>query len=159
MTDADLYARASKRSADYWHQQLRKAPHTRSRTKAHTLAPDRLIVAANTSRLDQVAGKNWLAVGDAAMALDPLSSLGVYNALKSGLIAAQAIDSSLTSDVMELRHYAASVKEDYDACLETRAQYYAAETRWPRSPFWQRRQQKQITAARPPSRMLFGSPR
>jgi flavin-dependent dehydrogenase len=139
MTDADLYARANKRSADYWQQQLRRAPHTGSRTKAYTPAPGRLIVAANTSRLDNVAGKNWLAVGDAAMALDPLSSLGVYNALKSGLILAQAIDSSLTGDATVLQDYAASVEADYDACLETRAQYYAAETRWPSSPFWQRR--------------------
>lgn len=139
MTDADLYARASKRSANYWQQQLRKAPHTRSRTKAHRLAPGRLIVAANTSRLDRVAGRNWLVVGDAAMALDPLSSLGVYNALKSGLIAAQAIDSWLTGDATGLHNYAASVEADYDACLETRAQYYSAETRWPGSPFWQRR--------------------
>lgn len=157
MTDADLYARASQRSADYWQQQLRKASHTRSRTKAHTLVPGRLIVAANTSRLDHVAGKNWLAVGDAAMALDPLSSLGVYNALKSGLIAAQAIDRLLTGDVTVLQNYAACVGEDYDAGLETRAQYYAAETRWPGSPFWQRRkdekaekiqEQKQTTRQR-----------
>jgi flavin-dependent dehydrogenase len=143
MTDADLYARASKHSAGYWQQQLRKAPHTRSRTKAHTPAPDRLIVAANTSRLDHVAGRNWLAVGDAAMALDPLSSLGVYNALKSGLIAAQAIDGSLTGDATGLQHYAASVEDDYDACLDTRAKYYAAETRWPGAPFWQRREDEQ----------------
>jgi flavin-dependent dehydrogenase len=98
-----------------------------------------LVVAANTSRLDHVAGKNWLAVGDAAMALDPLSSQGVYNALQSGLIAAQAIDSALAGDVTAPQKYAASVEEDYDACLETRAYYYAAETRWPDSPFWQRR--------------------
>lgn len=161
MTDADLYARASKRSADYWQQQLRKAPHTRSRTKAHTPVLGRLIVATNTSRLDHVAGKNWLAVGDAAMALDPLSSLGVYNALKSGLIAAQAIDSSLTGNATALQNYAAGVEEDYDASLETRLKYYAAETRWPGSPFWQRREhekaqeireQKQTTRQRHTSR-------
>ena len=139
MTDADLYARASKRSVEYWQQQLRKAPHTCSRTKARTLVPGHLILAANTSRLDHVAGKNWLAVGDAAMALDPLSSLGVYNALQSGLIAAQAIDSSLTGDATTLQKYAAGVEADYDACLKTRAKYYAEETRWPGSPFWQRR--------------------
>jgi flavin-dependent dehydrogenase len=107
-----------------------------------------LVVAANTSRLDHVAGKNWLAVGDAAMALDPLSSLGVYNALQSGLIAAQGIDSSLTGDATVLQNYAAKVEEDYATCLETRAQYYAAETRWPGSPFWQRREDEKAQEIR-----------
>lgn len=40
---------------------------------------------AESSRLDRAAGEDWLAVGDAASAWDPLSSQGVYRALVTGL--------------------------------------------------------------------------
>ncbi|MCF6436707.1 tryptophan 7-halogenase [Pseudoalteromonas sp. MMG022] len=43
------------------------------------------LVAANTSKLEQVAGKQWYAIGDTAMSFDPLSSQGMYNAMASAM--------------------------------------------------------------------------
>ena len=43
-----------------------------------------MLVAAKNSKLKNVIGKNWIAVGDAAAAYDPLSSQGVMLALGTG---------------------------------------------------------------------------
>ena len=46
--------------------------------------------AAHGATLDRQAGEGWLAVGDAALAFDPLSAQGVFNALYTGLAGAEA---------------------------------------------------------------------
>jgi flavin-dependent dehydrogenase len=139
MTDADLFGMASKREADYLQQQRRNAPHMHARVKSRALESGPFVFAANSSRLDQLAGKNWLAVGDAAMAFDPLSSQGVYNALMSGVLAAQAIESSLAGDHKELHRYAVAIENNFAKYLVVREKYYRRETRWPNLPFWKRR--------------------
>jgi flavin-dependent dehydrogenase len=139
MTDADLFGKASKREPNYWQRQLRNVPHTHARIESQVLESGPLIFAANSSRLDRCAGKNWLAVGDAAMAFDPLSSQGVYNALMSGLRAAQTIECSRTGDDRELHRYAAAIENNFDKYLAVREKYYRRERRWPNSQFWKRR--------------------
>lgn len=47
--------------------------------------------------LDQIAGDGWVAVGDAAGFIDPIYSTGVFVALKSGEMAADAICAALDS--------------------------------------------------------------
>ncbi len=74
MTDADIYGRVSKYSRYFWNQQLQRTKHTKTHLNAGVPVSVSQIVSANSSRLDKTAGKNWLAVGDAAMAFDPLSS-------------------------------------------------------------------------------------
>lgn len=139
MTDADLFGKASKRTPNYWQQQRRNAPHTHARAKSRAQESDPFIFAANSSRLDYFVGKNCLAVGDAAMAFDPLSSQGVYNALMSGLLAAHAIECSLAGDQRELHGYAVAIENNFAEYLAAREKCYRRETRWPNSPFWKRR--------------------
>ncbi len=43
------------------------------------------------ARLDHFWGPGWIAVGDAALSFDPLSSQGLFNALYSGMKAGQAV--------------------------------------------------------------------
>jgi flavin-dependent dehydrogenase len=50
---------------------------------------------AGSSRAQAIAGKNWLAVGDAAFAFDPLSSHGITNAIYAAQKAATAIEAYL----------------------------------------------------------------
>jgi flavin-dependent dehydrogenase len=53
---------------------------------------------ANSSKALQITGSNWLAIGDAAIAFDPLSSHGVSNAIYCANAASNAIESKLTND-------------------------------------------------------------
>src|SRR5207247_1983896 len=97
------------------------------------------IVPANSSRLDRVTNGNWLAIGDAAMAFDPLSGQGVYKALESALRSAKLIREYWTGNKSALRDYAAAVEKDFNDYLLMRGNSYAMEQRWPESVFWQRR--------------------
>ena len=73
------------------------------------------------------------------MAFDPLSSQGIYKALKSGIQAAQAVRDHLSGDSGAFLKYASELEEHFDRHLGARAYYYARERRWPDSLFWKRR--------------------
>ena len=139
MTDGDTYANGQRQSPNYWLRQLEKTAHTRSRVESYIPASEPRIVAANTFRLDQLANGNWLAIGDAAMAFDPLSGQGVYKALQSALRAAQSLDQFWTGNTSALHDYAMTVGRDFHRYLVARQAFYSAERRWPASTFWRRR--------------------
>lgn len=134
ITDSDLYGKAQKNDSNYWRQLLQQTVHVQSSIKAYEMDDDNHIVPANTSRLERIAGKNWLAVGDAAMAFDPLSGQGVYKALQWALKAAEAI-------AQDLSGYEAAMIHDFDEYRRIRENFYAKEQRWPESSFWKRRHQ------------------
>ena len=48
-------------------------------------------VDASARVLSKAAGEGWIAVGDAAIAFDPISSQGLFNALSSAMVAAGAL--------------------------------------------------------------------
>ena len=83
---------------------------------------------AGVSKLAQPFGKNWLAIGDAALSFDPLSSQGIFFALYSGVRGAEALlqaweQPSATDKVMA--HYAQLVQKVFEANMERRRYYYA----------------------------------
>ncbi|PHR26097.1 MAG: hypothetical protein COA38_15600 [Fluviicola sp.] len=55
---------------------------------------------ANSSKASQITGSNWLAMGDAAIAFDPLSSHGISNAIYCANLASTAIESHLANDAI-----------------------------------------------------------
>lgn len=95
--------------------------------------------AAHSARLPRAAGTGWLAVGDAALAFDPLASQGLFNALYTGLAGALAAERCLAGESGALDDYAEAlvpVAQIYAAHL---AAWYGVERRWPDSAFWRRR--------------------
>lgn len=147
MTDADIAARETVREPDAWRQRAQLTQATRQRLDARAVEGRPQIASANTSRLASVIGPGWLAVGDAAVSFDPLSSQGIITALESALHAAEAIARHLSIDdqatgepAAALLPYAGRITDIYRRYLVERAQYYGIERRWPDSPFWTRRQ-------------------
>jgi flavin-dependent dehydrogenase len=57
------------------------------RRSAKATGEELVRVDASAARLSEAAGENWIAVGDAATSLDPISSQGLFNALSSALVA------------------------------------------------------------------------
>jgi flavin-dependent dehydrogenase len=96
-------------------------------------------MAAGSQRRVPAASGAWLAVGDAAASHDPISGLGVYRALESGMAAAEAIVARAGGDADAFEGYADAARARFDEYLSQRAQYYRAEDRWPDAPFWRRR--------------------
>ncbi len=132
MTDADLLGARRRPTDQWWHT----APLTRARIGPTIDNVDLRIVSAATSRLPTVTdGARWLAIGDAAIACDPLWGQGIVSALASGRSAAQA----LTGRPEALAEFAFAAQRRFDDYLRLRTHYYRRETRWPHSVFWARR--------------------
>jgi flavin-dependent dehydrogenase len=140
MTDADLLRRDHTPWHALWRARLRQTTHTQSRLDAFEVEALPRVVAAASSRLDRVIGPGWVAVGDAAMAFDPLSSKGLTQALASGICAGEALDGALSGETASLDAYAARANEMFREYARQRAVYYGRERRWPESVFWRRRQ-------------------
>lgn len=140
MTDADLARRLGLADERRW---LALFSETRliSRGVGDAVPQGAAVVrAANSRRLDKVCSTDWLAVGDAASAYDPLSSQGIVKSLRSGIFASYAIaDQLLRSDDAGLVRFQKFVVREFDSYLRTHARYCAEETRWPESDFWRRR--------------------
>jgi flavin-dependent dehydrogenase len=86
-----------------------------------------------------VTGTNWIAVGDAALAFDPLSGLGIYKTIETGLRSSAAIARSLEGDPSGMVEYENWTAEGFRSYLSIRSQFYRSGERWPRSRFWLRR--------------------
>lgn len=140
MTDADLATRAALRDVPGWRARARSTRATIDRIASYALDGAPRLSSANTSRLSSVIGPSWLAVGDAAVSLDPLSSQGIVTALECAIDAAGAIAHHLAGDPSALPNYATGITNLYRKYLVERAQYYGVERRWRTSLFWQRRQ-------------------
>jgi flavin-dependent dehydrogenase len=86
-------------------------------------------VDAGSARLDRAGGDGWLAIGDAAMSFDPISSHGLLTALSTGLAAGET----------SLPDYQAFADTTWRAYARMRHACYASEERWADAPFWRRR--------------------
>jgi flavin-dependent dehydrogenase len=141
MSDGDLVGALGAYRLDGWSGLLGKTVHTCDRVVRLGCQPLTLplVVLANSSRLLEVAGPTWVAVGDAAIAHDPLSSQGIASALLLGLSAADAIAGQLSGRADATEAYRMLVARLHDEYIRGLAYYYGREARWPRSPFWARR--------------------
>ncbi|WP_437618832.1 FAD-dependent oxidoreductase [Sorangium sp. So ce1151] len=144
MTDADLLRRDGRGAEGALCQALLHAPLTRRRLGCGRLAGRPRVAPAESACWDEVAGEGWLAAGDAACALDPLSGRGLVEALSAGLDAARA----LLSGPAAIDAYGRAVHARFAEHLLVRGETYAAERRWPEAPFWRRRHDASRAAAR-----------
>lgn len=159
MTDADLCGRLRLTVAESWQAILQSTQATRQRLgPAHRISTPQ-VHCAHSQRLRRDRASDaglWLAVGDATLAVDPISGSGVLRALRTARAAADTVSELLarphawkgTLDVYE----AERDKECTNYLLE-RAQYYAAEQRFD-TPFWQRRQVMRLCLADAADRTL-----
>jgi 2-polyprenyl-6-methoxyphenol hydroxylase-like FAD-dependent oxidoreductase len=101
------------------------------------------ITAANSCRLDQFGGDGWLAVGDSAIARDPLSGQGMTMAVEAGIAAAAALAAGRRTAITA---YCSRLESEWEDYKHSRHHYYNTERRWTNSAFWQRRHQHPVSA-------------
>jgi len=99
---------------------------------------------ARSARLDQVMGDQWLAVGDAAMSFDPLSSQGILTAVYGGIQAGKALEKIKQGEVDALNAYGEAMEKVWTVYLENKAKFYGSERRWTAEPFWRERMELQF---------------
>lgn len=139
-TDADLPAARDGRTSATLLRRVQAAPMM-GRLFGH---PNNAVAvggycAAHGARLDRPAGEGWLACGDAALSFDPLSAQGLFNALYTGLAAAETADRMLVGDPHAVEAYADDLERVWAAYQGHRSAWYGVETRWSDRLFWSRR--------------------
>ncbi|MDQ3928137.1 MAG: NAD(P)/FAD-dependent oxidoreductase [Chloroflexota bacterium] len=140
-SDADLLPASTLLAPGGFMALIERTAHVRECLVAHgytMLAPPK-VTSAQSARLDRFSGEGWLAVGDAALSFDPLSSQGIMIALFAGMEAGTALRAHLCGDRQALDLYGERLAAIYQAYLNNRLLYYSYEGRWRDRPFWRRR--------------------
>lgn len=141
MTDGDLICTQGTRALPQWRDALARTELTSASIEGCELKWGPRVFSAVSQRLqrnDNNRGR-WLAVGDAALAIDPLSGSGVVRALQTAQAAASTVLSTLDGDETAIGSYEAQLDKDCTEYLLKRVGYYQMERRWPNATFWQRR--------------------
>jgi len=140
MTDADICKRLQLTHVAHWREHLQASQLTHERVANLKISGDTCVRAAHTRCLRSCSGKNWLAVGDAATSVDPISSHGIARALRFGVHASDAIGEYFNSRQSNLNGYEAAVQAEFEKSMILRTEIYRSELRWENAPFWRRRQ-------------------
>ncbi len=146
MTDSDLARTESLLHETAWCDALFSTHHTCTRF-AHAKPLTSLhIKPAHSQKLERFCGQGWYAAGDAASTFDPLSSLGMYKALRHGLLASYAIRDDLLDKTGTCEKYQHIFNAEFRHYQHMHRQYYLLEQRFANAPFWQRRQRTAVSS-------------
>lgn len=155
MTDADISRHHNLAAPKPWHTHLQSTTATALRVGtalgdtatrpttsdgARLPTPPRVYSAASHRLVRPGDTRPWLAVGDAALAVDPISGSGVPRALRTAEAAATTAAHLLThpADPTPLTTYESTRNIECTTYLSTRADYYDVALPHP-TPFWTRR--------------------
>lgn len=139
MTDADFVKPLGLLEEDGWNACLQEVPVLRNLAQQRALVvPQTLIAHSQFTSTEHLP--NLLAVGDAQSCFDPLSSLGVIKALRSGQLASYAVyDRIIKGTQQGIEKYRAIMRKEFTQYLGMQHTYYWQEQRWQQQLFWQRR--------------------
>ena len=140
MTDVDLMRQQQLHKEQPWINLLSRSQHTSQRVKGGNVIYPLTVKTAHSQLIDRAVGEDWMAVGDAAAAFDPLSSMGIGHAMASGSHAGVALIEYLQDNNDKLlQDYQTGLERNFENYLRMRHMYYSLEKRWTEEPFWQRR--------------------
>ena len=138
-TDSDLCSKMGLAKTERLQRVLSETRHTLRRVKSAHFPGTPRVFPAGSHCLQSASGDSWIAIGDAVIGRDPLSSSGIDFALASAQ-RAYAFICSLANGIQEnVNKYDEQVGFDFQDYLAKRDAYYQIENRWPGSDFWRRR--------------------
>jgi flavin-dependent dehydrogenase len=142
MTDSDLAHGNASSLGERWAAALARTKATRQRTRGERAWGPRAFSAQSHRLRRSDLDRRWLAVGDAALAVDPVAGNGVVRALRSAAAASDAIVATLDGSSCDaVATYEARQDDECTTYLRERLLYYEVEQRWCDTPFWARRLQ------------------
>lgn len=141
MTDGDVVRAQNLDILTNWQKALCQVKLIQARIKGCGVRWGPRIFSAVSQRLLKAPAdsKPWLAVGDAALSVDPISGSGVIRALRSAREAAAAALAVLNGNTEAIANYETQRNAECTKYLIERATYYGMEERWPETIFWKRR--------------------
>ena len=101
-----------------WQDQLARTRYVCQVLKSTSFVTDPRGTEACGARLERFASTRWLAVGDAAVSFDPLSSQGLLTALYTGMKAGQAVQAALSGEADLVETYANRLEDIRGDCSE-----------------------------------------
>ncbi|MEM7595370.1 MAG: FAD-dependent oxidoreductase, partial [Cyanobacteria bacterium P01_A01_bin.83] len=140
MTDIDLMRQQQLHQEQQWIHLLSQSEYISKIVKGGNLIYPLMVKPAYSQIIDCAVGEDWMAIGDAAAAFDPLSSMGIGHAMTSGSHAGVALIEYLKHNNEQLlQQYQRGLTGNFETYLQLRHMYYSLEKRWLEQPFWQRR--------------------
>lgn len=97
------------------------------------------MIGSATWAMQPAAGPRWIAIGDAALARDPIGGDGLTSALRSACHGADIVERALNGDALAwtaAAEHTRAVAANYER--QRLDLYRVAQSRWPASPFWRR---------------------
>ncbi|KER72388.1 MULTISPECIES: flavin-dependent monooxygenase QhpG [Burkholderia] len=126
-----------------WCATLRQTPFARDFFDLDARAEARVFGRTSSATLcGDTGGTNWLRVGDAAMAVDPLSGNGIFQSLSSALQAPAVIHTLLAHPeraALALRFHERRITALFMRFARIGRDFYTLDTQWADRPFWQAR--------------------
>ncbi|WP_138380505.1 flavin-dependent monooxygenase QhpG [Luteithermobacter gelatinilyticus] len=98
-------------------------------------------------------GLGSLRVGDAAVAMDPLSGHGIFEALGGGLAAVPVVNTWLRKPenrALAQAYYESRMEQSFVRLLGSQQEFYRQEQRWSKGHFWKKRHDLPLRAASHP---------
>jgi flavin-dependent dehydrogenase len=139
-TDSDIAMKLRVHRIESLSRLISTTLYTRTRLSGGIAKQKPWIRNASSHHVESVNMQNCSLVGDAVMAFDPISSIGIGFALSSGCHLARSIQLYLEShDDCLLSSYAQDLNNHFLGYLRQRDRYYSLEKRWLDYPFWRRR--------------------
>lgn len=140
-SDADIVSHHQLHQGDNWAALLQQTNHVKMRVKGAAICSNKPWVRNAASQITDFSScKNFIAVGDAVSAFDPISSMGIGFAISTACQAASLIANNLTRNTIDaFASYQLDITNHFNSYLETRNKFYQHECRWPKSDFWTRR--------------------
>lgn len=94
-----------------------------------------VVYPASSTKLSALFGAGWIAVGDAAFTVDPLSSHGIYNALDHAALLHEHV-MTYPDPLIDLSPVGLKFERLFGMYMELRDRTYSLEKRWQNSEFW-----------------------
>lgn len=139
-TDADIISKNKLHHIGNWGKHLQNSHHIKEvLSGCKSFTKDLWVRNAQTQICDTTNLDRFLAIGDAAVSFDPLSSMGIGFSISSACHAAKHIENELGQKKSTKTIFQQDITRTFDQYLRLRKRYYQEERRWVNSTFWKRR--------------------
>ncbi len=139
-SDADIISQHNLNQLKDWNSLLQASKHVKHLLDGAQALSDKLWVRnAQTQISDAKNLENFIAIGDAALSFDPISSMGIGFSISSACFAAKHISQKIEQGFSTVDLYQKDILKNFNQYQQTKTRYYQEEKRWASSPFWKRR--------------------
>ena len=139
-SDADIISEYKLHQLETWQGLLQETNHIKYLITNTEALSDKLWVRNAHTQISDIRNlENFIAIGDAAVSFDPISSMGIGFSISSACFAAKYIAHKIEEGSSTIATYQEDILKNYKQYHSIKTRYYQEEKRWPTSIFWQRR--------------------